>query len=428
MGGVVRGLVQPPAPPQRDQIRDAPPAPQWSSQGNLPAASGGLRGRPPCQSNSLERCHPLLESAGRSVDKQATGRARSAPGATLNPGRLNGSQGVTTFLKVTAAVTGHTKEDPIDKNTCVRLTYKASYHIDLPIYHVKSNGVPRLAHKEKGWIESDPREFISWFSSKCKDNSQLRRLVRYLKAWSDFKKGELPSGLIMSILAAENYRPDARDDVSLQLTLAAIQETLKHDFKCMRPTAPANEDLLAHFSKTKQEYFLSSLNSLVNAATYSISDAVKHKDACRRWQVYFGADRFPFEDEEVIDERFTVRIDPSITFEIDCLVTQKGFMDKLLSAILRDRSWLMPERKLKFYIKKPPAISSYDIYWKIRNVGREAIKRKQVRGQIHRDSGCSSRIEHTSFRGKHYVECYIVHNNICVAKRAILVPIMNAPS
>lgn len=329
---------------------------------------------------------------------------------------------------IAAAVTGHTKEDPIDKNTCVRLTYKASYHIDLPIYHVKSNGVPRLAHKEKGWIESDPREFISWFSSKCKDNSQLRRLVRYLKAWSDFKKGELPSGLIMSILAAENYRPDARDDVSLQLTLAAIKETLKQDFKCMRPTAPANEDLLAHFSKTKQEYFLSSLNSLVNAATYSISDAVSHKDACRRWQVYFGADRFPFEDEEVIDERFTVSIDPSITFEIDCLVTQKGFMDKLLSAILRDRSWLMPERKLKFYIKKPPAISSYDIYWKIRNVGREAIRRKQVRGQIHRDSGCGSRIEHTSFRGKHYVECYIVHNNICVAKRAILVPIMNAPS
>jgi hypothetical protein len=35
------------------------------------------------------------------VDKQANRRARSAPGATLNPGCLNGSQGVTTFLKVT---------------------------------------------------------------------------------------------------------------------------------------------------------------------------------------------------------------------------------------------------------------------------------------------------------------------------------------
>jgi hypothetical protein len=329
---------------------------------------------------------------------------------------------------IVAAVTGHTKEAPIDKNTCVRVTYKASYHIDLPIYHVKSDGVPRLAHKAQGWIESDPREFTSWFSSRCDDSGQLRRLVRYLKAWSDFKKGELPSGLIMSILAAQNYASHARDDVSLQLTLTAIQETLQQSFQCMRPTTPANEDLLANFSKTKREYFLSSLNSLVNAATYSINDAVSHTDACRRWQVYFGADRFPFEDEEIIEERFTVCINPDYQFEIDCLVTQKGFMDKLLSAILRDNSWLMPERKLKFFIKTAPSISSYDVYWKIRNVGREAIRRKQVRGQIHRDGGGRYRIEHTSFRGKHYVECYIVQHNICVAKAAMLVPIMNTRS
>lgn len=329
---------------------------------------------------------------------------------------------------IVAALIGHTKENPIDKNTCVRLIYKASYHVDLPIYHIKSNGSPRLAHKEKGWIESDPREFISWFSSKCKDNSQLRRVVRYLKAWSDYKKGELPSGLIMSILAAENYRSHERDDVALQLTLLAIQDALRQNFRCMRPTTPSNEDLLAIFSKTKREYFLSSLNSLVNAASYSISEDVSHKDACKRWQVYFGADRFPFEEEEKIEERFTVRINPQYAFEIDCVVSQDGFMDKLLSAILRDRSWLMPKRKLKFFIKTHPPTSSYDVYWKIRNVGREAIKRKQVRGQIHKDNGSKSRLEHTSFPGRHYVECYIIQNNICVAKSSIDVPIISTPS
>ena len=114
MGGSICGLVQPPAPPQRDQIRDAPPAPQWSRHGHLPAASGGLRGRPPCQSNALERCHPLLESTGRSVDKQATGRARTGPGVTLNSGRLNGSQGVTTFLKVTDPDDGTDKQISLD--------------------------------------------------------------------------------------------------------------------------------------------------------------------------------------------------------------------------------------------------------------------------------------------------------------------------
>ncbi|MCP9841579.1 hypothetical protein KBY93_13175, partial [Synechococcus sp. J7-Johnson] len=45
-----------------------------------------------------------LASTRRSVDQQATRRARTDPGATINPGRLNGSQGVTPFLKVTALV------------------------------------------------------------------------------------------------------------------------------------------------------------------------------------------------------------------------------------------------------------------------------------------------------------------------------------
>ena len=115
MGGVVCGLVQPPAPPQRDQIRNAPPASQWISHGYLQAASLGLRGRPPCQSNALERCHPLLESTSRSVDKQANRRARSAPGATLNQGRLNGSQGVTSFLKVTAAGSQSAQVPPVNR-------------------------------------------------------------------------------------------------------------------------------------------------------------------------------------------------------------------------------------------------------------------------------------------------------------------------
>jgi hypothetical protein len=35
------------------------------------------------------------------VDQQANRGAKTDPGATLNSGRLNGSPGVTTFLKVT---------------------------------------------------------------------------------------------------------------------------------------------------------------------------------------------------------------------------------------------------------------------------------------------------------------------------------------
>ena len=68
----------------------------------LPAASRGLRDRPPGKSKPLEPGHPLLGSSQRSVDQQANRGAQSDRGATINSGRLSGSRGVTSFLKVTA--------------------------------------------------------------------------------------------------------------------------------------------------------------------------------------------------------------------------------------------------------------------------------------------------------------------------------------
>ena len=327
---------------------------------------------------------------------------------------------------ILSALEDHTSGGLTDKNTCVRVIYKASYHVDLPIYYIQSDSTPKLAHKSKGWIESDPREFISWFADQCDSYGQLRRIVRYLKVWSDCRKGTLPSGLIMSILAAENYISDARDDIALCRTLQAIHETLQESFTCFRPTTPNDEDLLASYSKTNKDYFLSTLSSFVAAAANATNDTINHKNACKKWQIYFGQDRFPFEDEEQIEEKF--KVDLKYTLEIDSNVIQKGFRDKFLSAILRDNAWLLPERKLAFFIKTPPPISSYEVYWKVRNVGSEAIKRKQVRGQILKDDGSGTRVEHTRFHGEHYVECYIIQNNICVARDDMLVPIKNTPS
>ena len=48
----------------------------------------------------MEPIHLLLAQADRSVDQQATRRARTDPRATFDPSRLSGSQGVTPSLKV----------------------------------------------------------------------------------------------------------------------------------------------------------------------------------------------------------------------------------------------------------------------------------------------------------------------------------------
>ena len=65
----------------------------------------------------------------------------------------------------------------------------------------------------------------------------------------------------------------------------------------------------------------------------------------------------------------------------------------------------------------------YEVYWKVRNRGEEAIRRDCIRGKIVRDKGAHKKIESTNFKGEHFVECYIVYKNVCITKDRISVPI-----
>ncbi|MGP4073712.1 nucleotide-binding domain-containing protein [Piscibacillus sp. B03] len=134
--------------------------------------------------------------------------------------------------------------------------------------------------------------------------------------------------------------------------------------------------------------------------------------------------------EEFIDDKFDVDI--KYRLKIDCVVKQNGFRDKFLRHILRDNSPLKVNKRLEFFIienefdslsKDDEHSLYYEIYWKVRNRGEEAIRRNCVRGQIVRDKGRRKKIESTDFKGEHFVECYIVYKNVCVAKDRVDVPI-----
>lgn len=200
---------------------------------------------------------------------------------------------------VCEAVEDHTDQSPVDKNTCVRVEFKAGYHVDLPVYYKTPEGVPRLGHKRDGWVKSDPKEFMDWFGEQADSEGQLKRIVRYLKAWKDHLFGPMPSGLVLSILAAHEVRHDKRDDIAMRDTLTAIHDKLSWNFTCYRPTTPNHEDLLADYSDTNRDYFMERLESFVESA----SQAVEHPgktSACAKWQRHFGP-RFecPSEDDEL---------------------------------------------------------------------------------------------------------------------------------
>ncbi|WP_257009797.1 cyclic GMP-AMP synthase DncV-like nucleotidyltransferase [Evansella halocellulosilytica] len=194
------------------------------------------------------------------------------------------------------AVEDHTSTPPINKNTCVRIVYKDDYHIDFPIY-VKGDDAehPKLAHKTNGWIDSDPKALTNWFHSEVTEKgSQLKRMVRYFKAWKDNKKGDnkFPSGMVFTILAA-NYFVEGYvdDDDSAFIALAKeIYDALSDSFSLKRPVFP-DEELLDDWSETAKNNFLSKLSTLITNGQKAL-EKEEISDSVDIWRKVFG-ERFP---------------------------------------------------------------------------------------------------------------------------------------
>lgn len=208
---------------------------------------------------------------------------------------------------VKAATDERTSLDSTDKNTCVRINYADGYHIDLPIYIMKDDK-PYLAHKSNGWILSDPKAFTDWFIDKVNENDeQLRRVVRYLKAWKEYNNVPLKS-IEITILVADNFDGyDNRDDKALFSTIEKILNTLDKNFSCVKPVAPG-EDLFENISDTKKDKILSSLANFKNDLSTAISED-SDETVNKILQGLFGI-RFP--KVENINKSYTVTNSPGV--------------------------------------------------------------------------------------------------------------------
>jgi hypothetical protein len=196
------------------------------------------------------------------------------------------------------AVKGNTDKDPVDKRTCVRVIYSGKYHVDLPIYG-ENKGLFYLAEKgEKGWNESNPRGLTEWFKNEVgAKGEQLRRFVRYLKAWADFKgknNGEMPSGLLLTVLGAYSYEKHDRDDTCVGGTVRNIYANVSTNFVVYNPV-DYKEDLANHLTESQKETFKDLLSKLLASAGKALKEETRKK-ASETWQKEFG-DRFPIGDD-----------------------------------------------------------------------------------------------------------------------------------
>ena len=196
------------------------------------------------------------------------------------------------------AVEDRTVAGATDKDTCVRVNYAKGYHIDIPAYICKGDDA-YLAHKSKGWFISDPKSFTNWFINKVRDDinygEQLRRVVKYIKAWRDYKGNPL-KGIEITILATNHFeRYEGRDDKSIKGTVDNIIAELERTFCCIKPVEPY-EDLFEDASETRKSSIISGLKSL----SENLGKAILEEDEKKATEILRGSvfgNRFPLGKE-----------------------------------------------------------------------------------------------------------------------------------
>lgn len=153
-----------------------------------------------------------------------------------------------------------------DKTTCIRIVIAPDAHIDIPLYAIPDDefatlakasmerygyaaldqalvraerdawtALPRdkvlLAHRECNWKASDPRPVKEWFLGEVEaKGEQFRRVVRYLKAFRDWRwsTGGGPTSILLMAAAAPLFlKSDRRDDLALLNVVASLPAKLR---------------------------------------------------------------------------------------------------------------------------------------------------------------------------------------------------------
>lgn len=321
----------------------------------------------------------------------------------------------------------------------VCVTFK-DFHIEVQPVFEQDDGSFKYPDTYNGgsWKNTKPREEIRAVKEFNEEkNNNLRRLCKMARAWKNHH-GVVMGGLLIDTLAYNFLKSTTDYDNKSYLHY----DWMCRDFFKYLSNQPKKDRYAALGSgqhvKVKKD-FRKAAEKAYNLSLKAIEASKNEEtDANKKWKKIFGRS-FPAKTtqkteaqlsksntqyrntEEFIEVKFPVDI--RYNLEINCSVSQNGFRTGLLKDFLLRMIPLSVKKDLRFFISEIDVQKPYSIYWKVLNRGPKAIEKDCIRGQIVKDNGQLEKIEHTSFSGKHIVECYAVKDNVVVAKARIKVPI-----
>ena len=338
--------------------------------------------------------------------------------------------------------------EPEVKTSCVRVNYADGYHVDFAIYrrkYDKRNDSWIYEHAGADWTERELNGLSKWFKTQNSNSDRkLRKIVRLSKMFCKSRKfwKNMPSGLLQTVLCEEKLEDSyERIDELFYYTMKAIVERLEIN-TCVTAPVDNGRDLTPRKSDIQRMInWKNRLKSKLEDLEILFKDDCTKDDAIQAWYGFFNHDYWSkqsteiakyesktvlrpicsFADtEEYIEELYPLSL--SYSCKVSCIVSGNGWRPTLLTKFLSILPHYLPYNfEIRCTMDYTDCPQPYKIFWKVKNVGPEAERRNQIRGQIVEKG--KTIVEHSNFYGNHYIECYIIKNNMCVAKERINIPI-----
>ena len=281
--------------------------------------------------------------------------------------------------------------------------------------------------KQIEWIKTDPWGYIREAEEFYKANSSFRYCSRLLKAWKyciynhHYEKLSIRSFHVEEIVKEvikEEGLPDGTFRIIRYIFENLIEEYLKSPkFKdkadSKRYIDSYVEDLTEGELNEIKLYQNSAkilLEKILNAENKnSVKKLIERLLSREEFIEGYGIKRHN-------NSEYFLKIDGRFAIDTD---TGKR------SASLRQNNEIIKKGKeIKFGIKEKDLPKDCDLKWKVKNRGQEAKENKCLRGEIS-DDVTSQDPEKARYLGVHYVECYAIAGNKCIAHDRIKVKIVD---
>lgn len=340
--------------------------------------------------------------------------------------------------------------EPEVKNSCIRIKYEDGYHVDFAVYRrykkSETDAEYKYEHAGSEWLSRDIRAIDDWFKGEIEGKGKdLRKVIRFSKMFCKSRDlwENMPSGLVQTVLCAEQLADYTRIDELLYHTMEMIKYRLDDDVEVSAPVDNGRALVTGDSDRQNVNNWKSRLDSKLKKLDIVFNDGCTYSQAITAWSEFFNhsywselataqvSESFSSKNscsytdtEQFIEEMYDVneRYDVSI----ECKIIGNGFMLMPICEFIEKYDWrfkrFIPHNFwVKCKVGRTTAPSYDKVLWKVRNMGTEAEQRNDIRGQI-KDRGFQIS-ENTLFAGPHYIECYLIKNNVCVAIGHVSVPI-----